>query len=421
MLEGLDQVNWNGMEHAYGPAADVPDLIRALASPDVEKRNEAMHWLYGTIWHQGTVYEATAYAVPFLIELLQEPEVQDKDAILSLLAHLANGSSYLDVHQDFYPERDEQGTPEFDEQLQREVSWVRAAHEAVERGVNLYLDLARDARPAVRMAAVYLVASFTERGARTTPVLLAQMERETDARVRACILLTLGALGEHGPGARERFEQMIASDAPELLRVAAAMGMVWAEREHAPEAAVRLLVAALAYPQDENMEQYADLPWARSTLAGDICNTLAWLGPRAGRDAVPLLARALLDPAIAASGKAAERPDVNTITFTMTPADGDESKAVRGAITNVPEAYPALNILRALLTLAFAGDEREATDGQGAPEPQALSDEQRTALKAIVESDSVWELSMNAAEILRAFHLPDSRDGLRALEAAQGN
>lgn len=36
MLEGLDAVEWGKYEHAYGPAVDVPDQLRALASDDAE-------------------------------------------------------------------------------------------------------------------------------------------------------------------------------------------------------------------------------------------------------------------------------------------------------------------------------------------------------------------------------------------------
>jgi hypothetical protein len=30
-LDGLDQVDWAGLEHAYGPATDVPEMLRELA------------------------------------------------------------------------------------------------------------------------------------------------------------------------------------------------------------------------------------------------------------------------------------------------------------------------------------------------------------------------------------------------------
>ncbi len=65
MLEGLEGIDWGSLHHAYGAASDVPGLLRALASPRRKKRSRAIYDLYGNIWHQGTVYEATAYAVPW--------------------------------------------------------------------------------------------------------------------------------------------------------------------------------------------------------------------------------------------------------------------------------------------------------------------------------------------------------------------
>lgn len=67
MLEGLNDINWQRLTHAYGPASDVPELIRNLTSPAPDIREQAQKGLRSTIWHQGTVYEATAYALPFLI------------------------------------------------------------------------------------------------------------------------------------------------------------------------------------------------------------------------------------------------------------------------------------------------------------------------------------------------------------------
>ncbi|MFE7365893.1 hypothetical protein [[Kitasatospora] papulosa] len=62
----VDARPWAALTHAYGSAADVPDCLRALAGEDDEKAAEALSELYGSILHQGSVYEATAHAVPFL-------------------------------------------------------------------------------------------------------------------------------------------------------------------------------------------------------------------------------------------------------------------------------------------------------------------------------------------------------------------
>src|SRR5579859_3280913 len=164
MLSTLDHVPWSQLQHAYGSAEDVPRLLRGLASLDATKRKKAIHALYGNIWHQGTVYEATAYAVPFMLELLHDPNVQDKAQILVLLVNLANGHSYLDVHQHLirFDQSDTEGmrSAEWQAQLARELSWVRAAHDAVCQGIPTYLDLLGAVDPEVRAAAAYTLAHF---------------------------------------------------------------------------------------------------------------------------------------------------------------------------------------------------------------------------------------------------------------------
>jgi hypothetical protein len=99
MLESLDSIEWNILSHAYGEASDVPNLIRGLASADKKIRESSLWTLYTNIYHQGTVYQASAYAVPFLIELLKSEYVLDKDTILTLLGHLATGNAYLRQHR----------------------------------------------------------------------------------------------------------------------------------------------------------------------------------------------------------------------------------------------------------------------------------------------------------------------------------
>ncbi|MHA1230817.1 MAG: hypothetical protein ACTSRP_11635 [Candidatus Helarchaeota archaeon] len=97
MLENLDKINWAEYGHAYGSATDVPDCIRGLASKDKEVREKALWKLYGNIYHQGTLYSATLPAIPFLFELLESSEVENKDKIVEYLITLAinSDSNYL--------------------------------------------------------------------------------------------------------------------------------------------------------------------------------------------------------------------------------------------------------------------------------------------------------------------------------------
>ncbi len=55
-FEGIDDIPWHELHHAYGPATDVPNILRMLASFDGDTRASAQEALYSNIYHQGTVY-----------------------------------------------------------------------------------------------------------------------------------------------------------------------------------------------------------------------------------------------------------------------------------------------------------------------------------------------------------------------------
>ena len=97
MLEKLDTIPWNELQHAYGSAADVPDTIRSLTFSDKELRKNALWVLYGNIFHQGTRYEATPYAIPFLFELIESEYIEERHKLIYYVVHLALGyeNSYL--------------------------------------------------------------------------------------------------------------------------------------------------------------------------------------------------------------------------------------------------------------------------------------------------------------------------------------
>ena len=64
MLDGLDQVPWAEIKHAYAPPTDVPDFLRQMIDPDPKVRSETPHALYGNVLHQGTRFPAACSEVP---------------------------------------------------------------------------------------------------------------------------------------------------------------------------------------------------------------------------------------------------------------------------------------------------------------------------------------------------------------------
>lgn len=71
----LDDPRWRELRHAYGNAADVPDLLRALAlstGPKEGYRDEPWFSLWSSLCHQGDVYTASYIAVPHIVQIASE-------------------------------------------------------------------------------------------------------------------------------------------------------------------------------------------------------------------------------------------------------------------------------------------------------------------------------------------------------------
>ncbi len=196
ILDGLDQLDWSKLHHAYGPATDVPELLKALVDPDAASsrlqksarvdgrtvRERVLQELWGNVYHQGSVWPASAKTIPFFVEILRDGP---RDAglrrfVLSYLSHLAIG--YPD---DLFPRRvdpnadfkaadgydDDGSEPEYDDS-RRVVSWRRDCYLAVERATAdlvCFVD-ARDQETSLE--AIGAVSWFPRQRETTGPTLL---------------------------------------------------------------------------------------------------------------------------------------------------------------------------------------------------------------------------------------------------------
>lgn len=244
MLEGIDDVDWSKLTHAYGEASDVPALLRQLASTDAGQRESARHALHGNIWHQGTVYEATVQAVPFLVELLAAPTLEDKAELLIFLSLCANGNSYCDVHQQLPLLKDKAETEEWKTQLKRELDWVNRTRAAVIAGQEIYERLLTHSEANIREAAGFLLASLDRPAPETAAALWEQFEREADERCRASLLMGFGYLASPTPANQSLLLAVLLKrrSRPEQLAAALALARLF-PAELAREAAQEILQA----------------------------------------------------------------------------------------------------------------------------------------------------------------------------------
>lgn len=101
-LQELDRVPWESLQHAYGSGAgsgglheDVEGSLGALAA--IDSFADGVSALYSNICHQGTVYEATAHAVPFLAAVAAGTDLTRKKRLelVDLLGEITLSSSFV--------------------------------------------------------------------------------------------------------------------------------------------------------------------------------------------------------------------------------------------------------------------------------------------------------------------------------------
>ncbi|MET9914183.1 HEAT repeat domain-containing protein [Streptomyces sp. NPDC006476] len=173
MFEGLDDVDWASLDHAYGTSEEIPALLRSLRSPHAEERRKALDRIYSAVHHQGSVYSSTAASLPFLFEVAVAPSTPDRAAVVALVVSIGRES----LERGF----DDDGT---------EIEYYPPAQAAAflrARGVE-FADLARDDDPHVRLAAIPGLGLFLDDAGRAAGLLRERLTAERDIAARLRIL-----------------------------------------------------------------------------------------------------------------------------------------------------------------------------------------------------------------------------------------
>lgn len=129
MEEKLQQINWINLKHAQGAAGDIPTQLLRLRSTDIVEQEMAIDALFQTLYYKGSIYEATAHAVPFLIELLNCEKVQLKYGVLDLLEAIAS----VQADSDLYPTHEI-----LEAQIQEAHAYIAQSRTAVKAGFEQY-------------------------------------------------------------------------------------------------------------------------------------------------------------------------------------------------------------------------------------------------------------------------------------------
>lgn len=194
MFTGIDEVDWASLGHAYGPADDVPALLHGLASDDPAERERALDGMYGTVHHQGDVYDSTLACIPFLLELVARPDVQDRGCVVELLASIGGiDLSGDDELQELDPE---------DEEFEDAANYAMAAA-AVAAGADVFLALVGDEDREVRLAVPGALASLHGDPVRVLDLLRERLTVEQDTEVRLALVEAVGRIALRYESLRE--------------------------------------------------------------------------------------------------------------------------------------------------------------------------------------------------------------------------
>lgn len=354
MLKGLNKIDWHQLHHAYGPADDTPELISSLTVKGRKIRKRTLEKLYSTIYCQGMIYQATAYAVPFIISLLEEKSVPRKAEIVWLLEAFATGDSYhrqrMTRHGEEYNKEyseEKRQDPAFQAEVKEEIFWADRTHEAVREGIDTYLHLLKHKNIRVRMSVISLLAWIQLDASLLIPPLQSLFEQETDQRVKACIILTLGRLSQCGSKEQQQLIQLVTTAETDLLKLVAAMAVIRMKCDKTPQQAIDILLKTIASPKRLS-KLYSKVLCREWDLAFDATQVLESIPP----DTIsPVIER--LAPLLESLNKHKRR-----------------TKKIAEVLLN--------------LTFKHVKVEDNAT-------VESLTDEQRLVLTAIAQSDAIWK------------------------------
>ncbi len=263
IFDDLDQQPWSELTHAYGSAKDVPTWLRQLTSANERLRRSALMDLYGSICHQNWNCPATAYAVPYVIEVLQQPSVEQKAGLLEMLADIASCAPLQETAW-----RENTHVPSYN--VPRHIP-LKDAHTAVAAGTLTYITLLDDPNLEIRAQAAYVLSAFPEHCDDLWPTLESVLGREASESGRADLTSALGLLATSSPERWRLFEPTFEQPDSDLLRFVAALTITRLAQEDTPEPVIRYL---------GNIAQQVEAPpslvnFATLTVVGGEPRTLA--------------------------------------------------------------------------------------------------------------------------------------------------
>jgi hypothetical protein len=384
MLEGLTKIDWTKLTHAYGEASDVPELITSLASKDEEERKSALWELYGNIFHQGTRYEATPYAIPFIFELIRDPQILDKANLIKFTVDLALGypEAFLpkgpnvedwafDAEQ-LKEEEEAKGLDDIDEDWLKHIDAFINSYKSVLKEVPTYYKFLASKDSALKIMAIFAIAWFREVASESANKIRPLIAKEKNELILANLLISLSMLDSYIEDKKDEqlFRNLLSNHDSMLVKMTAAIALVNILEEDVDITPIDYILKHIPSIIEFELSPF-EFPWNDGELLGFISEVIKFCAVQSPERVIPDLSKLL-------------------------------SKL---------QGVKALNVIYSLLWIVFP-----ELPEQGTWTLKKLNKYQKMVLKVLAKNESLWtdEASevTDLKDLLNEYRLPNDRNSL---------
>ncbi|MFN8530839.1 MAG: hypothetical protein U0670_19720 [Anaerolineae bacterium] len=176
----LQDVDWKSMRHARGHAGDIPQLLSDLTADDLDKQKTAALTLRAVLESQNVSYEPGFYAIPVLINVLDDEACMSKELVLDILLAILNGRTWKEL----FVVNEEIRSGRVDPEIYK-VDLLRM-------GLDTYKRLTKSSEFEVRLRSVDLIVATAPPTDEHIRFLITSFETEPDEALKA---ITVGLIG----------------------------------------------------------------------------------------------------------------------------------------------------------------------------------------------------------------------------------
>ncbi len=410
----VDSVNWDEFQHAYGPASDIPPLLKRVANARGRKLNHELDELCSRVLHQGSIYSASAPVVRALIPLLDTAGRVERTVLYGLLPEFADSA------------RDVLGTGAgIADCCGGDSRDAAAIRKEILSGRSRFEGDLKDTDAGIRLNAARLLMAFSGPGSTVARLARERYAVETSPEVRRELLLGLFRMGDSTDLGRFLLNALGSERDTEnrfLLRYAE----ICLRGRPASAECVDELIATFtrsagsdSFTGGSNTDRFLQ---AAHTLGehGEVEAIQRALAAAESRDLSLLLAQRLLRLVFED-----RRTHWGQTSYSMLNADGSKP-ASKGQVGIILRLFGTLILWRLFPPLRRRAGRSQTKgkiprmeywglEGLAPSIPETLNSAQRTSLEVIANHAPLWRFKTN---LWNLFSLPESSDEMRRFAGA---